>query len=104
MTERNNRKNSSDSNQIWEGNFPPCTPGSDMPGKESKDERYWHFRKQNNMAAKQSRNAHKAKIEQATKQVDILEKKNKFLSDEIKVIKSESSMLKKMLEKYEPSI
>ena len=46
----------------------------------------------------------KAKIEQATKQVDILEKKNKFLSDEIKVIKSESSMLKKMLEKYEPSI
>jgi hypothetical protein len=43
MTERNNRKNSSDSNQIWEGNCPPCTPGSDGPGKEPKDERYWHF-------------------------------------------------------------
>jgi len=33
MTERNNRKNSSDSNQIWEGNCPPCTPGTDGPGK-----------------------------------------------------------------------
>ena len=84
MTELENRKNSSD-----EG---------------AKDERYRHFRKQNNIAAKQSRNAHKAKVEKAAKQAEILEMKNKFISEEIQVIKSETLMLKKMLEKYEPSI
>ena len=83
MTEINNRKNSSD---------------------EVKDERYWQFRKQNNMAAKQSRNAHKAKIDQTAKQADMLERKNISMSEEISMIREESLMLKKLLEKYEPSL
>ena len=69
---------------------------------EVKDERYWQFRKQNNMAAKQSRNAHKVKVDQTAKQADLLEKKNKSLSEEITMIREESLMLKKLLEKYEP--
>ena len=83
MTEMNNRKNSTD---------------------EVKDERYWQLRKQNNMAAKQSRNAHKAKVYETAKQADMLEKRNKTMSEEISMIWEESLMLKKLLEKYEPSI
>ena len=69
---------------------------------EVKDERYWQFRKQNNMAAKQSRNAHKVKVDQTAKDADLLEKKNKSLSEEIVMIREEPLMLKKLLEKYEP--
>ena len=54
------------------------------------------------MAAKQSRNAHKVKVDQTAKQADLLEKKNKSLSEEITMIREESLMLKKLLEKYEP--
>ena len=71
---------------------------------EVKDERYWHFRRQNNMAAKQSRNAHKAKMDQIAKQAIILEKKNKKLSEEISLIKSDTLNLKEILRQYEPVI
>ena len=54
------------------------------------------------MAAKQSRNAHKAKMDQTVKQVNILEKKNKKLSEQISLIKSNTLNLKTMLRKYEP--
>ena len=56
------------------------------------------------MASKRSRNAHKAKIIETAKHIDILEKKNKSMSEEISIINSESLMLKILLEKYEPTI
>ena len=67
-----------------------------------KDERYWQFRKQNNMAAKKSRNTHKMKVDQTAKYADLLQKKNKSLSEEITMIREESLMLRKLLEEYEP--
>ena len=66
-----------------------------------KDEHYWQLRKRNNMAAKQSRITHKVKLDQTAKHADHLEKKNKSLHEEITMIKEESLMLKKLLEKYE---
>ena len=54
------------------------------------------------MAAKQSRHAHKVKVDQTEKHADLLEKKSKSLSEEITMIREESLMLKKFLEKYEP--
>ena len=66
-----------------------------------KDEQYWQFRKQNNMAAKQSRITHKVRVDQTAKHADHLEKKNKSLYEEITMIREESLMLKKSLEKYE---
>ena len=66
-----------------------------------KDEQYWQFRKQNNMAVKQSRITHKVRVDQTAKHADHLEKKNKSLHEEITMIKEESLMLKNLLEKYE---
>ena len=66
-----------------------------------KDEQYWQLRKQNNMAAKQNRIIHKVKVDQTAKLADHLEKKNKSLFEEITMIREESLMLKKLLEKYE---
>ena len=66
-----------------------------------KDEHYWQLRKRNNMAAKQSRITHKVRVDQTAKHADHLEKKNKSLHEEITMIKEESLMLKKLLEKYE---
>ena len=82
LKEMNNRKNSSD---------------------KEKDEGYWQCRKQNNMAAKKCRKTHKAKIDETEKKADMLEKRNKNMSEEISMIREESLMLKKLLEKYEPS-
>ena len=69
-----------------------------------KDEEYRQFRKQNNMAATRSRNAHKAKIEKMTEKIDILKKKNQSKIKKLRMIRKESLMLSKSLEKYEPLV
>ena len=71
---------------------------------EVKDEGYWQFRKQNNMAAKKSRDIHKAKVDQTAKEIAILKKKNMCMIKEISMIREESLKFTELLEKHEPLI
>ena len=71
---------------------------------EVKDEGYLQFRKRNNMAAKQSRDLHKAKVDQTAKEIAILKKKNMSMIKEISMIREESLKFTELLEKHEPSI
>ena len=71
---------------------------------EVKDEGYWQFRKRNNMAAKQSRDTHKSKVDQTAKEIAILKKKNMSMIKEISMIREESFKLTELLEKHEPLI
>ena len=71
---------------------------------EVKDEGYWQFRKRNNMAAKQSRDLHKAKVDQTVKEIGILKKKNMSMIKKISMVREESLKFTKLLEKHEALI
>ena len=69
---------------------------------ERKDEKYWERRRKNNMAAKRSRDARRAKETQIAIQASILERENKNLTQELSKARAENLLLRERLQKYEP--
>ena len=69
---------------------------------ERKDEKYWERRRKNNMAAKRSRDARRAKETQIAIQATILERENKNLTQELSKARAENLLLRERLQKYEP--
>ncbi|XP_059469120.1 thyrotroph embryonic factor-like isoform X2 [Neocloeon triangulifer] len=65
-----------------------------------KDDRYWARRRKNNMAAKRSRDARRAKENQIVVRASFLEQQNADLKTENEKLKSENKKLKAELAKY----
>ena len=72
-----------------------------MVSEERKDEKYWERRRKNNMAAKRSRDARRAKETQIAIQATLLERENKNLTQELSKARAENLLLRERLQKYE---
>lgn len=72
-----------------------------MVHDELKDEKYWERRRKNNMAAKRSRDARRAKENQIAIRASFLEHENKSLSEELSKVRAENQLLRERLCKYE---
>lgn len=67
--------------------------------EESKDEKYWRRRNKNNIAAKRSREARRAKENQIIMRAGYLEKENARLTGENSELKRRNEELLKLVEK-----
>ena len=72
-----------------------------LVNEERKDEKYWERRRKNNMAAKRSRDARRAKETQIAIQATFLERENKGLATELSKARAENHLLRERLQKYE---
>lgn len=72
-----------------------------MVSEELKDDKYWERRRKNNMAAKRSRDARRAKENQVAIRAAFLERENKSLTQELSKAKAENYILRQRLSKYE---
>ena len=86
------RSNSSDSSEA--GNF---ESGMHLGQPDSKDQAYWERRRKNNLAAKRSRDARRAKEDEIAIRAAFLEQENVQLKWEVARLKSETSRLRTML-------
>jgi hypothetical protein len=68
---------------------------------EMKDEKYWHRRKKNNIAAKRSRDARRMKENQIAIRASYLERENDLLRKQLDDFKRETKLLKIKLTRYE---
>ncbi|XP_049614934.1 TEF transcription factor, PAR bZIP family member a isoform X1 [Syngnathus scovelli] len=68
---------------------------------EQKDEKYWHRRKKNNVAAKRSRDARRLKENQITVRAAFLERENSALRTEVADLRKECGRYKNVVGKYE---
>ncbi|XP_061835591.2 thyrotroph embryonic factor-like [Nerophis lumbriciformis] len=68
---------------------------------EQKDEKYWHRRNKNNVAAKRSRDAHRLKENQITVRAAFLERENSVLRTEVSDLRKECSSYKDIVGHYE---
>ncbi|KAM9773120.1 TEF transcription factor, PAR bZIP family member a isoform X2 [Syngnathus typhle] len=68
---------------------------------EQKDEKYWHRRKKNNVAAKRSRDARRLKENQITVRAAFLERENSALRTEVADLRKECGSYKNIVGKYE---
>lgn len=66
-----------------------------------KDEKYWHRRRKNNIAAKRSRDARRVKENQIAIRASYLERENDALRKQLEEFKRESKSLKQRVAKYE---
>ena len=64
---------------------------------DSKDQAYWERRRKNNLAAKRSRDARRAKEDEIAIRAAFLEQENVQLKWEVARLKSETSRLRTML-------
>ena len=69
--------------------------------EDSKDDRYWERRRKNNMAAKRSRDARRAKENQIAMKATFFERENKVLTQELGKARAEIHLLRERLCKYE---
>ncbi|XP_026993313.1 TEF transcription factor, PAR bZIP family member a isoform X1 [Tachysurus fulvidraco] len=69
--------------------------------EEQKDERYWHRRKKNNIAAKRSRDARRLKENQITVRAAFLERENLALRQEVAELRKDLGRCKKIVASYE---
>ncbi|XP_037133439.1 TEF transcription factor, PAR bZIP family member a isoform X2 [Syngnathus acus] len=67
---------------------------------EQKDEKYWHRRKKNNVAAKRSRDARRLKENQITVRAAFLERENSALRTEVADLRKECGSYKNIVGKY----
>jgi hypothetical protein len=72
-----------------------------MVSEECKDDKYWERRRKNNMAAKRSRDARRAKENQIAVRASFLERENKALAQELSKSRAENHLLRERLCKYE---
>ena len=68
-----------------------------MVPEEGKDDRYWERRRKNNMAAKRSRDARRAKENQIAIRAAFLERENKALAQELSKARTENHLLRERL-------
>ncbi|XP_061823327.1 TEF transcription factor, PAR bZIP family member a isoform X2 [Nerophis lumbriciformis] len=68
---------------------------------EQKDEKYWHRRNKNNVAAKRSRDARRLKENQITVRAAFLERENSVLRTEVADLRKECSSYKDIVGHYE---
>ena len=66
-------------------------------GQDVKDQAYWERRRKNNLAAKRSRDARRAKEDEIAIRAAFLEQENIQLKWEVARLKSETSRLRSML-------
>lgn len=69
--------------------------------EECKDDKYWERRRKNNIAAKRSRDARRAKENQIAMRATFLERENKALAQELSKARAENHLLRERLCKYE---
>ena len=69
--------------------------------EDNKDDRYWERRRKNNMAAKRSRDARRAKENQIAMKATFYERENKVLTQELGKARAEIHLLRERLCKYE---
>ncbi|KAF3704670.1 Transcription factor VBP Thyrotroph embryonic factor -like protein [Channa argus] len=69
--------------------------------KLSGDEKYWHRRKKNNLAAKRSRDARRLKENQITVRAAFLERENAALRTEVAELRKECGRYKNVVGRYE---
>ncbi|KAK2885045.1 TEF transcription factor, PAR bZIP family member a isoform X1 [Channa argus] len=69
--------------------------------EEQKDEKYWHRRKKNNLAAKRSRDARRLKENQITVRAAFLERENAALRTEVAELRKECGRYKNVVGRYE---
>jgi len=69
--------------------------------EEQKDEKYWHRRKKNNLAAKRSRDARRLKENQITVRAAFLERENTALRSEVAELRRECGRFKSVVGRYE---
>lgn len=69
--------------------------------EHSKDDRYWHRRKKNNVAAKRSRDARRVKENQIAMRAAFLEQENDILKNKVTCLQNENEELCNRLAKYE---
>jgi len=72
-----------------------------MVSEECKDDKYWERRRKNNLAAKRSRDARRAKENQIAIRASFLERENKALAQELSKARAENHLLRERLCKYE---
>ena len=72
-----------------------------MVMEECKDDKYWERRRKNNMAAKRSRDARRAKENQIAIRASFLERENKALAQELSKARADNHLLRERLCKYE---
>ena len=84
------RRDSSDSNEAGHG-------GQEAQGQDVKDQAYWERRRKNNLAAKRSRDARRAKEDEIAIRAAFLEQENIQLKWEVARLKSETARLRAML-------
>ncbi|XP_041746035.1 thyrotroph embryonic factor isoform X2 [Coregonus clupeaformis] len=68
--------------------------------EDSKDEKYWHRRKKNNVAAKRSRDARRLKENQITVRAAFLERENTALRQEVGELRKDFSRSKNVVARY----
>ncbi|KAK5880879.1 hypothetical protein CesoFtcFv8_021741 [Champsocephalus esox] len=68
---------------------------------EQKDDKYWHRRKKNNVAAKRSRDARRLKENQITVRASFLQRENSALRTEVADLRKESTRYKNTVGRYE---
>ncbi|XP_061564031.1 TEF transcription factor, PAR bZIP family member a isoform X2 [Cololabis saira] len=68
---------------------------------EQKDEKYWHRRKKNNLAAKRSRDARRLKENQITVRAAFLERENVALRSEVAELRKDCGRFKSIVGHYE---
>ncbi|KAK2876530.1 hypothetical protein Q8A67_020626 [Cirrhinus molitorella] len=69
--------------------------------EEQKDEKYWHRRKKNNIAAKRSRDARRLKENQITVRAAFLERENSALRQEVAELRKDFGRYKNVVARYE---
>ena len=84
------RRDSSDSNEASHG-------AQEATGQDVKDQAYWERRRKNNLAAKRSRDARRAKEDEIAIRAAFLEQENIQLKWELARLKSETARLRAML-------
>ncbi len=79
----------------------PCGPAKKtrhtMKSKSGKDDKYWERRKRNNLAAKRSREAKRAREMEIAKKTGALEKENTNLKNQVKKLKAAIKRAEKRL-------
>ncbi|KAM9561728.1 thyrotroph embryonic factor-like [Salvelinus alpinus] len=68
--------------------------------EDSKDEKYWHRRKKNNVAAKRSRDARRLKENQITVRAAFLERENTALRQEVGELRKDFARSKNVVARY----
>lgn len=69
--------------------------------RELKDEKYWNRRRQNNLAAKRSRDSRRLKETEVSMRASFLESENLLLKRQLEDYKQETKLLKMKLARYE---